>query len=101
MVYESDPEKHICTIIREAEDVTVLIDLQEQLKQKIEQLKLISFKTSHLLRSPVASIAGLIDLIEERGIIGGHNKQILHYLKEAITRLDNIIREINDAAKLN
>jgi PAS domain S-box-containing protein len=100
MIYERNPNNHI-TIIREVEDVSRLVELQNELKEKVEQLKVVSFKNSHLLRSPVASIIGLVDLIEEHGITGEHNRQILHFLKEAITKLDAVIHEINDVARLD
>jgi PAS domain S-box-containing protein len=101
MIYEKNPVNHICTIIREVEDVTQLIELQEELKAKVDQLKIVSYKNSHLLRSPVASIIGLIDLVEEHGITSEHNRQILYYLKEAIIKLDQVIHEINDSARVD
>jgi PAS domain S-box-containing protein len=99
MIYQKDEDCQTCTIIREIEDVTMLIKLETELEEKVEQLTLISFKNSHLLRSPVASIIGLVGLIEEHGISGEHNRQILHFLKETITKLDDAIREINDMAR--
>jgi PAS domain S-box-containing protein len=99
MILEKIPGKHVCTIIREVEDVTKLVELQDQLEEKVKQLKVVSYKNSHLLRSPVASIIGLVDLIEEQGISGENNRQILHFLKEAITKLDTVIHEINDLAR--
>lgn len=101
MVYEKDRDNHISTIIREVEDVTQLVELQDELKAKVEQLKIVSYKNSHLLRSPVASIIGLVDLVEEHGITSEHNRQILSYLKDAIMKLDNVIYEINDAARVD
>lgn len=97
MIYETGDK--VCTIIREVEDVTSLMELQEQLQQKVAQLEVISYKNSHLLRSPVASITGLVDLIEDHSGLDEHNKQILHFLKEAINKLDTVIHEINDVAK--
>ena len=101
MVYEKDRDNHISTIIREVEDVTQLVELQDELKAKVEQLKIVSYKNSHLLRSPVASIIGLVYLVEEHGITSEHNRQILSYLKDAIMKLDNVIYEINDAARVD
>lgn len=101
MIYEKNPVNHICTIIREVEDVTQLIELQGELKGKVEQLKIVSYKNSHLLRSPVASIIGLIDMVEEHGITSEHNRQILYYLKEAIMKLDEVIHQINDVARVD
>ncbi len=101
MIYEKVPGNHICTIIREVEDVTKLVELQNELKERVDQLKTVSFKNSHLLRSPVASIIGLVDLIEDAGVTGDHNRQIFQYLKESIKKLDAVIYEINDVAKLD
>jgi PAS domain S-box-containing protein len=101
MIYEKNPVNHICTIIREVEDVTQLVELQDELKAKVEQLKVVSYKNSHLLRSPVASIIGLVDMVEEHGITSEHNRQILSYLKEAIMKLDEVIHQINDAARVD
>ena len=101
MVYEMKPDRHVCTIIREVEDVTSLVALQDQLEEKVEQLKAISFRNSHLVRGPVASIIGLIDIIEEKEITSDHNKQVLRFLKEAISKLDDVILDINDLARLD
>ncbi|MBS1522092.1 MAG: PAS domain-containing protein [Bacteroidetes bacterium] len=101
MIYEKDPVNHICSIIREVEDVTQLIELQDELKAKVDQLKVVSYKNSHLLRSPVASIIGLVDMVEEHGITSEHNRQILSYLKDAIMKLDEVIHQINDAARVD
>lgn len=101
MTYERNADKQTFTIIREVEDVTRLVELQDELEEKVEQLKIVSYKNSHLLRSPVASIIGLVDLIEEHGITGEHNRQIVHFLKETITKLDNVIHEINDISKVD
>jgi PAS domain S-box-containing protein len=99
MIYQKDEEKSICTIVREVEDVTRLVEIQNQLKEKVEQLKIVSYKNSHLLRSPVASVIGLVGLIEEQGITTDHNREVFAYLKEAIVKLDEVIHEINDASR--
>jgi PAS domain S-box-containing protein len=99
MIYQRSPDGKICSIIREVEDVTKLVELQHELEQKVQQLKVISYKNSHLLRSPVANIIGLVSLIEDHGITGERNREILYFLKETITKLDDVIHEINDAAR--
>jgi hypothetical protein len=81
------------------EDITNLVELQGQLEEKVEQLEAVSFKNSHLLRGPVASIIGLVDLIEDHGIAGDHNRKILSYLKDTISKLDMVIHEINNIAQ--
>ena len=86
----------ICTI---AEDITEIIILENKLKEKIKQLNDISWKNSHLLRGPVATIIGLVNLIKESEITSQHNIQIFSYVKQAIEKLDLVIHEINEDAK--
>ncbi|QEM12940.1 PAS domain-containing protein [Mucilaginibacter rubeus] len=100
MIYQRNHANGTLTIIREVEDVTRLVELQGDLEEKVEQLKAISYKNSHLLRGPVSSIIGLVDLIEEHAVTSDHNRQILHYLKETIAKLDGVVREINENANL-
>ena len=101
MIYQRTPDGKVCSIFREVEDVTKVVELEHKLEAKVEQLKVVSYKNSHLLRSPVANIIGLVGLIEEQGITSERNRQIFHFLKEAITKLDDVIHEINNAARVD
>ncbi|HEY4323052.1 MAG TPA: PAS domain-containing protein [Mucilaginibacter sp.] len=101
MILEKNRQNGHCTIIRESEDITEFVKLQDELKQKVEVLQTISYKNSHLLRNPVASIIGLVNMVEEKGITSDHNLQLFHYLKLAIEKLDAVIHEINDIANTN
>lgn len=98
MVLDRKPNGDIKSIIREVEDVTYMVELEAELKEKVERLQTISYQNSHLVRSPVASIIGLIDIIEDHGIMGDHNMQILEYLKQTVKKLDTVIHEINNIA---
>ena len=88
---------HPKELIVMAEDVTEFVDLQLQLKEKVEQLEKISWKNSHELRAPVANILGLVGLLSKK-LEGQHNHQILLYLKQSIEKLDSVIREVNSIA---
>lgn len=101
MVCERDAKGNVRIVIRETEDVTEFIKVQNTLKEKVEVLQAISYKNSHLLRNPVASIIGLINLVEEQGITSEHNREIFDYLKKAIVKLDDVIHEINDIARVS
>jgi PAS domain S-box-containing protein len=100
MMYERRDNHNICTIIREVEDVTKLLALQNELEERVAQLKLVSYKNSHLVRAPVATILGLVNMVEDHGINSEHNRQIIAYLKETIAKLDEVIYEINNDARL-
>jgi PAS domain S-box-containing protein len=101
MILERINNGNTCKIIREVEDVTKLIEIQNELEERVKQLREVSFKNSHLLRSPVSSIIGLVDLIDEGGIISEHNLKIYNYLKQTIKKLDEVIGEINDASEVD
>jgi PAS domain S-box-containing protein len=100
MILERNLSKHIFTIIREVEDVTKLMEVKNELEEKVKQLQHVSYKNSHLLRGPVASIIGLVDLVDEQGITTESNREIFNFLKETITKLDQTIHEINEAARV-
>lgn len=97
-VVERDKNGNPLTIITIAEDITEFIKLENQLKDKIEQLYVISWKNSHLLRDPVASIIGLVNSIEEKEISSQHNLQVFKYMKQTLEKLDLVIHQINEDA---
>jgi PAS domain S-box-containing protein len=99
MILERADNGHHCSIIREAEDITSFKELQAKLCEKVNQLQSISYTNSHQLRSPVASIIGLMGLIEEKHITSEHNLEVFGYLKQTISKLDTIIREINEMTR--
>jgi PAS domain S-box-containing protein len=100
LVSERNEKGEPLTITTVAEDITEVIQLRDDLRQKVELLESISYKNSHLVRSPVASIIGLINLIEEKDMVSAQNMEILNYLKDAIEKLDAVIHEINDVIRL-
>jgi PAS domain S-box-containing protein len=99
IVTERNEKGEPTTITSVAEDISDFIKVQNQLKEKVLQLEAISHVNSHMVRGPVASIIGLINLIEEKDIASPHNLQVFNYLKEAIEKLDNVIYEINDLSR--
>jgi len=65
--------------------------LQEQNK-KLEEY---AFINAHKLRAPVASILGLVDLLQ-KGTPPGEEKLMISYLKKSSDELDKVIRSISD-----
>lgn len=64
-----------------------------ELKSQYEKLEEIAHLQSHIIRRPVASILGLIDLIDWQSLTP-ENQKIVDYLKEATKELDFVIRTI-------
>ncbi|WP_176223846.1 PAS domain-containing protein [Marivirga sericea] len=74
-------------------DVSEEIKQLEQLKKYNQKLEEIAFKASHEVRAPVASILGLLQLIDFNDL-SDNNRTVLEYMKESVERLDHTIREI-------
>lgn len=64
------------------------LELENQNKQLTEY----AFINSHLLRSPVSNILGLLDLMEKDTVTD--QKEMLAYLKKACADLDSIVKKI-------
>jgi len=86
------------TVLSIATNVEEVVALKERIERQVNKLDLISFKNSHELRGPVASILGLVQLIEHDGFDGAHAKELIDCLKRAVIKLDAVIHEINENA---
>ena len=93
-----DESKKPKTVLSIATNVEEVVALKERIERQVNKLDLISFKNSHELRGPVASILGLVQLIEHDGFDGSHAKEIIDSLKRAVIKLDAVIHEINEHA---
>jgi PAS domain S-box-containing protein len=74
-------------------DITEEIIQLEQLKKYNEKLEEIAFKASHEVRAPVASILGLMQLIDFNDL-SPNNKAALQHMKSSVEKLDHTVRDI-------
>jgi PAS domain S-box-containing protein len=74
-------------------DITEEIIQLEQLKKYNEKLEEIAFKASHEVRAPVASILGLMQLIDFNDL-SPNNKMALQHMKNSVDKLDKTVRDI-------
>jgi light-regulated signal transduction histidine kinase (bacteriophytochrome) len=65
----------------------------QELEKRNAQLTEYAFINSHLLRAPVASILGMIDLLS-RTATSDEQKQHLRHLLTSSRELDNIVKQI-------
>ena len=85
----------------------VVFDISDRKKSEIDRNKLIdrltiqnknledfSYIISHKLRSPVASIMGLIDLLDENGL-SAQNLELLEHLTSSTQNLDAVIQDLS------
>lgn len=82
-----------------ANDITRQMQYIEAIEKQNDKLNRISFAQSHKVRSPLASIMGLTNLLNETVISTEEYHTILAQLTEACTKLDNVIREIDSDAR--
>lgn len=66
-------------------------DTIERLRQENKRLKEIALRPSHILRSPLSSMLGLLDLIDADKL-DSENRTYFSYLKPLATQLDEVIR---------
>jgi signal transduction histidine kinase len=57
------------------------------------ELRQFSYTVSHNLRGPLASLMGLISLVDQRNLNEG-NAEIFNYIKTSVNRLDHIISDL-------
>lgn len=77
------------------QDVTEEREYLQKIELQNQKLKDIAWIQSHKVRSPVATILGLMQLYNREDLADPVNLQILEGLEEASINLDSVIKEIN------
>ena len=98
-VYERDEQGRAWKIASVAEDVSEKMALEQKLEETVALLEKISYKNSHDVRGPVASILGLIHLISNENFVGEYDRMIIGHLKRSVSKLDSIIWEIEQISQ--
>ncbi|MFC3414107.1 nitrogen regulation protein NR(II) [Algoriphagus hitonicola] len=86
-----DAYGHSEGILIQAIDVTKFYSRIRQLEVENHELKDLALKPSHILRSPLSSMLGLLDLIDHQKL-DEENKKYFSYLKPLAQELDEVIR---------
>lgn len=95
-VLEVDDHKKPIAALNTATDITEIVELRQRLNTELKKLEIISYKNSHELRGPVATILGLIQLIDYHGMSGTECMEIISALKDTVRKLDQVIAEITE-----
>lgn len=82
-------EDEMSTINRE------LTQTNDELIRSNNELRQFSFTVSHNLRGPVASLLGLVNLLD-MDAVDEENRQILAYLHESAHQLDDILNDLKE-----
>jgi signal transduction histidine kinase len=62
--------------------------------EQYDRLKQISFRTSHVIRAPLANILGLINIIRLNGYADPGNEKLFELIAVSAEQLDKILRDI-------
>jgi len=74
-------------------DVTERKQREDQIQRQNEQLRDIAWMQSHLTRQPLATILGLVNILDKKSMTDD-NKKIIGMLEETVEKLDLVIRDI-------
>jgi PAS domain S-box-containing protein len=77
-----------------AHDITERVNFEDQILSQNKTLKEIASIASHDIRGPVASMLGLLSLLDKSTIKGEQNLEIFDYLEQAMKQLDSVIHII-------
>ncbi len=103
----TDEYGNIETIMSIIRDVTDLwkVELQKEemandLVKRNNELEQFTYIVSHNLRSPVASLIGLTEVLSEFELREDEKKEIISGISQSAGRLDEVIRDLNDILHL-
>lgn len=91
-----DSDQRAIRIVGALQDITSLKEQELRIIRQNEKLKQIADINSHELRRPVATILGLIQLIQPGDIQDEMHRQLFEYLKVSTLELDDVIRKVAD-----
>ena len=94
-IHEVDELGNASKMLGVVEDISELKELESRLDVTVKKLNKISYRDSHILRAPIASILGLVELLEVEPSLPTPCKSIISHLKSTVRKLDKIVTDIN------
>jgi len=84
------PQEVICSAI----DITQYLLIKARMDENIKFIKELSFKNSHEMRAPVATILGLVQLMKHESHSPGLVLELISYLEQTVIKMDTVIRDL-------
>jgi PAS domain S-box-containing protein len=84
------PQEVICSAI----DITQYLHMKARMDENIKFIKELSFKNSHEMRAPVATILGLVQLMKHELHSQGLVLELISYLEQTVIKMDTVIRDL-------
>lgn len=89
---EAQKEELTAAVEELADQNKVLQTALRELKERNQELDQLLYRTSHDLRSPVASIIGIVNLLEQE--IGDSHRQYLQHIYHQTTQMDGLLKSL-------
>ncbi len=70
-------------------------ELNRELVHQNEQLQQFGYITSHTIRGPVATMLGLLSLLDRSETLEGENAALIEGMEQTVRKLDAVIRDLN------
>lgn len=86
------PQEIICSAI----DITQYLLLKARMEDNIKFIKELSFRNSHEVRAPVATILGLVQLMKHELHSPGSVLELIKYMEQTVIKMDEVIRDLTD-----
>jgi len=86
------PQEVICSAI----DITHYLYLKAKMDENMKFIKEMSFKNSHEMRAPVATLLGLAQLMKHELHSPGSVAEMIDYLEQTVKKMDDVIRGLTD-----
>ena len=94
--FEMGASTHAKGVLCISHDITGIVSADLLKDEYIQQLEELAFTTSHIVRQPLTSMLGLINLIEDDSITKEELKHVLDSFREQMHRLDSFTKELNN-----
>jgi len=88
---------NVCKLVGSIVDVTRYKALKLQLDTNLARLESLSYRNSHELRAPVATILGLVQVIRHELETKGSIQELIDALEQTISKMDKVIHEFGKA----
>jgi PAS domain S-box-containing protein len=86
------PREIICSAI----DVTHYLRLKAKMDENMKFIREMSFKNSHEMRAPVATMLGLVHLMKQELHSPAAVTEMVNYLEQTVTKMDEVIRDLTN-----
>ncbi len=87
----------LCQLLGTMVDVSKYKEIKEELDQNLAKLETLSYRNSHELRAPIATILGLVAVIRNELETQGSVQELIDLLEQTIKKMDKVIHDFNKA----